>query len=54
MHMYLYDRIENVTIIIRSSDFLLCDNVLKYQWNSFLHSKKYQFVVLNVYLNDIM
>lgn len=41
MHMYLYDRIENVTIIIGSSDFLLFDNVLKYQWNSFLHSKKY-------------
>lgn len=28
MHMYLYDRIENVTIIIGSSDFLLFDNVL--------------------------
>lgn len=54
MYMYVYDRVENVTIIIGSSDFWLFDNVLKYQWNSFLHSKKYQFVVLNVYLNDIM
>lgn len=30
MYMYLYDRIENVTIIIGLFDFLLFDNVLKY------------------------
>lgn len=41
MYMYVYDRVENVTIIIGSSDFCLFDNVLKYQWNSFLYSKKY-------------
>lgn len=28
MYMYLYDRIENVTIIIGLFDFLLFDNVL--------------------------
>lgn len=30
MYMYVYDRVENVTIIIGLFDFLLCDNVLKY------------------------
>lgn len=30
MYMYLYDRIENVMIIIGLFDFLLFDNVLKY------------------------
>lgn len=54
MYMYVYDRVEGVTIIIRTADFWLFDNVLKYQWNSFLHRNKYYFVVLNVYLYDNM